>query len=153
MSRIYELIGKIVESAQYLEHNMSLMIYYNEILKEFKERKEIPLNEYDKIKERALKLQEDLGHETMGHIIKKVEEVKMFTSEDIRCLINVLKGRNDIVHRYFRKNDFNENNWNDKKFIKRHENKLISIYEETLRVNNAICKVIEMQKEEYNSIS
>ena len=153
MSRIYELIGKIVESAQYLEHNMSLMIYYNEILKEFKKRKEIPADEYDKIKERALKLQEDLSYETMGHIIKKVEEVRLFSSEDIRCLVSVLKSRNDIVHRYFRNNDFNENNRNDPKFIKKHENKLIDIYEETLRVNGAICKVIGMQKKEYDSIS
>jgi len=65
----------------------------------------------------------------------------------------VLKSRNDIVHRYFRNNDFNENNRNDPKFIKKHENKLIDIYEETLRVNGAICKVIGMQKKEYDSIS
>jgi hypothetical protein len=108
MSGIHDYIGQIIENAQYIEHNMALMIRFNEILRAFDARKSIPTKEYERLEESAVQLQEELSHKPMGVILRQVKEVKMFGAADVKCLESVLNSRNWIVHRYFKDNNFND---------------------------------------------
>ena len=151
MKELYTCIGEIIENAQYLEHNLALMIVYHEILKPFDKRKSVPANEFDKIEKKAWEIQDELINATLGQVLSKVRQVTMLTIADIKCLEKVLKQRNDIVHSYFKRHNFNKNG-NNQQFINNRLNELDAITKEINRVNTATCEIIKKQRVEYEAI-
>ena len=49
MNRIYQLVGKIIENAQYLEFNLLLMLKYDIILKAFDKSRAITIEKYHQL--------------------------------------------------------------------------------------------------------
>jgi hypothetical protein len=88
-------------------------------------------------------------HATMGQILFKVKQVKMFATSDVKCLEAVLNSRNAIVHKNFKDNSFNDKNWRNPNFITKRESELLAILNEVIRINVAICQITDRQKQEY----
>ena len=49
MDEIYFLVGQVIETFQYIEHNLALIIWYDEILRPFNSRNNIPAKEFYEI--------------------------------------------------------------------------------------------------------
>ena len=153
MREIYCLLGQIVETAQYIEYNLALMIRLNEVLKEFYRRGAVSIDEYEywEIEEEARYLQDQLNNMTMGNILNMVRRVRLFSYGEAEVLKRVLENRNAIIHRFFKDDDFGANAENPA-FINGKKRRLREILSEMKTVNAGLCEVVRMLRLEYESI-
>ena len=105
--KIKETLGEILIDTQYLEYNLSLCIYYQNILNAFTSQN-ISYKIYDKVKSSPL-----------GIIIKLASEANIFTHDKkaYETLQQILEKRNELVHTYFKNNDYYKKQ-NDLLFLK-----------------------------------
>lgn len=147
MERIYSLIGKIIENAQYIEFNLITLVKCDYILKEFDNKSELSLVKYNLIVEEAEITSLELTHKTLGEIIHQIKSLNRLDSDEIACLERVLKTRNYLVHQYFKKNDFLKQNI-DNNFIKKEIDYLTNILVSMYNLNNSLAKIIEYEQAE-----
>lgn len=147
MDRVYTLIGKIIENAQYIEWNLALMLRCHTILKEFEESNTILLSVFENVIKEAEDLSYELSHKTLGEILYQVKETRLLNLSEINKLESVLRQRNKLVHHYFKNNDFNDNI-----NIEREINYLQSILDNMNEVNIILANIINQQEESINSI-
>lgn len=147
MNRIYTLIGQIMENAQYVEWNLALMLRCNTILKEFEETDTIPLSLFENVIKDAENLAYELSHQTLGEILRKVKETRLLKLDEINKLEKVLRERNQLVHQYFKKHDF-DSVVNIEKEVLYLEGILHNMHE----LNVVLAEIINNQEALINSI-
>lgn len=151
MNRIYQLVGQIIENAQYLEFNLLLMLKYDIILKAFDKSQAITIEKYHQLVIDAENKSMELKHKTMGEIIHNIREMNRLSEDEVNKLEKVLKTRNYLVHQYFKKHDF-EHFYQDEEFL----NKEINYLKDTLSImshlNLSVASIITYQQEMIKSI-
>lgn len=152
MERIYTLIGKIIENAQYIEYNLTTLVKCDYILKEFDKQTELSLSRYNKIVEEASFYASELNHKTLGEIILKLKQMNRLSIDEIDCLHKVLKTRNYLIHQYFKKNDFT-NHYLDESFLKNEINYLFNTLTSMNNLNNSLARIIEYEQLELKNIT
>lgn len=152
MERIYTLIGKIIENAQYIEYNLTTLVKCDYILKEFDKQNELSLSRYNQIVEEADNYARQLSNKTLGEIIYQLKQMNRLASDEIDCLHKVLKTRNYLVHQYFKKNDFT-NHYLDESFLKNEINYLFNILTSMHNLNNSLARIIEYEQIELKNIT
>ena len=90
IDELYCLIGEILENAQYIEWNLAVLI-----CKSNKVKSAFNVEEFF----------DSMQSSTMGQIIRKAEEIKIFSNEDLTELKYILTKRNYLAHHFFKKND------------------------------------------------
>ena len=116
--KIKETLGEILIDTQYLEYNLSLCIYYQNILNAFTSQK-ISYKEFLINKEDADKIYYKVKSSPLGIIIKLASEANIFTHDKkaYETLQQILEKRNELVHTYFKNNDYYKKQ-NDLLFLK-----------------------------------
>ncbi|MCM1305796.1 MAG: hypothetical protein NC037_02425 [Bacteroides sp.] len=110
INTIYNLVGEILENAQYIEWNLALIVCRAQ-------------------NTNADNLFEDMQSMTMGQIKGYAERTNLFDKQDIEELEYILDKRNYLAHHFFKKNDIvkHKNNMN---FLK---NKIAELHNILLR--------------------
>ncbi len=151
MNRIYQLVGQIIENAQYLEFNLLLMLKYDIVLKAFDKEQAITIERYHQLVIDAENKSMGLKHKTMGEIIHNIREMNRLSDDEVNKLEKVLKTRNYLVHQYFKKHDF-EHLYQNEEFL----NKEIAYLKDTLstmsHLNLSVASIITYQQEMIKSI-
>lgn len=151
MNRIYQLVGQIIENAQYLEFNLLLMLKYDIVLKAFDKEQAITIERYHQLVIDAENKSMELKHKTMGEIIHNIREMNRLSDDEVNKLEKVLKTRNYLVHQYFKKHDF-EHLYQNEEFL----NKEIAYLKDTLstmsHLNLSVASIITYQQEMIKSI-
>ncbi len=151
MDRIYSLIGKIIENAQYIEFNLATLVKCDYILKEFDHTSELSLSRYNQIVEEAIQTSNELTHKTLGEIIFQIKAINRLDNEEIACLEKVLKTRNYLIHQYFKKNDFSKEASNEA-FLLKEINYLTNIFSSMYNLNTSLARIIEYEQKELAQI-
>lgn len=151
MNQIYNLIGQIIENSQYIEWNLALMLRCDTILKEFEKTSSIPLSRFETVVKEAENLAFELGHMTLGEIIRLARETNQLSNYEIESLEKVLRARNYLVHQYFKKHNIEEEKSNPN-FLEKEINYLTNILNNMLQVNNALAKIVKFEQEQLDSI-
>jgi len=140
MDEIYNLVGKIIENAQYLEYNLIIMIKYDKILKIFKNQKVIQKDEYLKKVEEATEFANSIKRKTLGEIIYIINEMNTLSNDELKDLEKVLKTRNYLVHQYFKDLDLEQGLSNDK--LLKEVRYLNNILTRMHQLNTSVASVI-----------
>lgn len=148
MEQIYNLVGQIIENAQYLEYNLIMMIKYDKILSIFKNNQSVNLHDYEKVITQATSDVEELKHKTLGEIIYTINAMNTLSEEELTDLEKVLKTRNYLVHRYFKEKDFDDN----PDLIIRERGYLTNTLNRMQTLNLSVANVINYQQEVIKSI-
>lgn len=151
MERLYSLIGKIIENAQYVEYNLAILMQCDLILKEFDHVGEMPLTRFNEIVQEAEQNANVLSRMTLGEIIFNVKAMNRLDSDEIECLEKALKTRNYLVHQYFKKHDFQKEQ-NNYEIIEKEINYLTNILNSMYHLNNSLAKIIDYQQKEIDLI-
>lgn len=151
MNRIYQLVGKIIENAQYLEFNLLLMLKYDIILKAFDKSRAITIEKYHQLVIDAENKSMELKHKTMGEIIHNIREMNRLSEDEVNKLEKVLKTRNYLVHQYFKKHDF-EHFYQDEEFLNKEINYLKDTLSTMSHLNLSVASIITYQQEMIKSI-
>lgn len=151
MNRIYNLIGQIIENSQYIEWNLALMLRCDTILKEFEETNTIPLSRFESVLKEAENLAYELGHMTLGEIVRLVKETNQLSINEIEGLEKVLRTRNYLVHQYFKKHNIEEEK-NNPIFIEKEINYLTNILNNMVQINSILVKIVNFEIEQLESI-
>lgn len=149
MEEIYSLVGKIIETAQYLEYNLIIMVKYEKILQVFSNNETITKDYYLKIVQSATEFSESLKRKTLGEIIFTLNEMNTLSSEELKDLEKVLRVRNYLVHQYFKDKDFENQMANINKEISYLTNTLQRMH----TLNVSIANVILYQQNLLKSIN
>ncbi|MBQ8749976.1 MAG: hypothetical protein IJZ29_06035 [Clostridia bacterium] len=151
MQEIYLLVGEIIEVSQVIEYNLVLVIKYSEYIKKFKGKGNITHKDFMLFEKEVQKMHNGLLSSTLGQIINKVKEIDIFNSESIEKLFSLLKTRNDLVHKFFKDNNFNE--------IERFSNKynqivasLGAVLKNMQDINAKLCDIINGQQIEFSNL-
>lgn len=151
MNRIYNIIGQIIENSQYIEWNLALMLRCDTILKEFEETNTIPLSRFESVMKEAENLAYELGHMTLGEIVRLVKETNQLSINEIEGLEKVLRTRNYLVHQYFKKHNIEEEK-NNPIFIEKEINYLTNILNNMVQINSILAKIVNFEIEQLESI-
>ncbi len=151
MNRIYQLVGQIIENAQYLEFNLLLMLKYDIILKAFDKSHAITIEKYHQLVIDAENKSMELKHKTMGEIIHNIREMNRLSEDEVNKLEKVLKTRNYLVHQYFKKHDF-EHFYQDEEFLNKEINYLKDTLSTMSHLNLSVASIITYQQEMIKSI-
>ncbi|MCI6508988.1 MAG: hypothetical protein SOY80_01000 [Bacilli bacterium] len=151
MNRIYQLVGQIIENAQYLEFNLLLMLKYDIILKAFDKSRAITIEKYHQLVIDAENKSMELKHKTMGEIIHNIREMNRLSEDEVNKLEKVLKTRNYLVHQYFKKHDF-EHFYQDEEFLNKEINYLKDTLSTMSHLNLSVASIITYQQEMIKSI-
>lgn len=141
MMKIRYLLGKIFETVQYLEYNLSLLLRYSMIYREMK-KNSTSLNEI-KIKSISSRVDKQLkdakvDFQTFGNLISTLSENNVLEKKDLDELEDLLQTRNTLAHQYFKKNKFEEQE-NNKAFLDGQSNYLLHIQNRVKNLNDRIC--------------
>lgn len=149
--KIFELTGKIIQCAQYIEYNLALIISLKEILKNFDYRNSIPITEYNNIEKTARNLRDKMSENSLGYTVRIVKDSDIFNNETIESLEDILNKRNMLIHNFFKENDFEIQCCNHK-FIDNNYRRLLNIFNKFTNFNNYICKISKKLENDYNQI-
>lgn len=151
MEKMYQLIGKIIESSQYIEWNLAIILRCNTILKEFEKTNHISLSRFENVLQEAEEQAIELEKMTLGEIIHRIKEIERLQDEDIIQLEKVLRTRNYLVHQYFKKHNIEEEK-KDIKFVNNEIRYLEDILQKMYIVNNTLVEVINFEQAQLNTI-
>lgn len=151
MYNLYVLIGQIIESSQYIEWNLALMLRCDTILKEFEQTNSIPLSRFENVVKEAENMAYELGHMTLGEIIRLVKQTKQLSNSDILNLEKVLKTRNYIVHQYFKKHNIVEEK-DSPYIIEKEINYLTNVLLNMNELNDLLVKVVKFEQNQLETI-
>lgn len=145
MMKVRYLLGKIFETVQYLEYNLSLSLRYSLILKN---AKNLPkpisvrtMQDISKNVEQTLKLKK-IDLQTFGNLISTLSESKVLEKPDLDELEEILQTRNILAHQYFKKNRFEEQEKN-KAFLEGQANYLLHFQNRVMNLNDRIFALLK----------
>ncbi len=136
MMKIRYLLGKIFETVQYLEYNLSLLLRYSMIYREMK-KNEIKIKSISSRVDKQLK-DAKVDFQTFGNLISTLSENNVLEKKDLDELEDLLQTRNTLAHQYFKKNKFEEQE-NNKAFLDGQSNYLLHIQNRVKNLNDRIC--------------
>lgn len=148
MQEIYCLIGEIVEISQVIEYNLALTIKYNEYINFYKSKKN---NDVETFEKEVGSLHKEMSTFTLGQLIHKVKEVDIFTSASIDKLFKLLSFRNELVHNYFKVNNFSILERFSTQYRKIIEN-LSENLTNMQMINKKLCEIIKSQQIEFSNL-
>lgn len=144
MMRIRYLLGKIFETVQYLEYNLSLSLRYSLIIKSVRNiSKPITTQSMQVIMnnvEQTLK-NKKIDLHTFGNLISTLSENHVLEKSDLDELEEILQTRNILAHQYFKRNRFEEQEKN-KAFLDGQANYLSHFQNRVMNFNDRICSLL-----------
>lgn len=144
MMRIRYLLGKIFETVQYLEYNLSLSLRYSLIIKSVRniskpittQSMQVIMNNVEQtLKNKKIDLQ------TFGNLISTLSENHVLEKCDLDELEEILQTRNILAHQYFKRNRFEEQEKN-KVFLDGQANYLSHFQNRVMNFNDRICSLL-----------
>lgn len=144
MMRIRYLLGKIFETVQYLEYNLSLSLRYSLIIKSVRniskpittQSMQVIMNNVEQtLKNKKIDLQ------TFGNLISTLSENHVLEKSDLDELEEILQTRNILAHQYFKRNRFEEQEKN-KVFLDGQANYLSHFQNRVMNFNDRICSLL-----------
>jgi hypothetical protein len=146
---LWEKVGFIVNLSQMIEYNLSNILAFDEILREFETTNSMFVFEYNEFVERANNWYKRLSKMTFGANLKRAKEIKFFTKESEELLSKAIDKRNYVIHSLFKddlKNKYLETN--PKYYFKELE-ETISLLN---TINESLVEIFKQQKEEHKLI-
>lgn len=106
---------------------------------------------FESVEEDAAELREKLLNMTLGQVKKYVEKANILNTSEISTLSVILEKRNDLIHQYFKRMDFEEHadNWG---FLEHQRNYLKKLKNKTQHLNDRLCQLIDKKQKEYDLI-
>lgn len=150
--KLYELWGKIgfiVNLSQMIEYNLTNILAMDEILREFNNRDSMTIIEFNELANKSNHWGHFLETKPLGTIIRRAKEIKFFTEDSIKTLEDVLKRRNDVVHKFFKKDLFGKHLESDPMYYFPYLEETIELF---YNVNDTLCKIYKHQKIEFQTI-
>lgn len=142
-------VGFIVNLSQMVEYNLSNILAFDEILREFETTDSMFVIEYNEFVERANNWYKELSKRTFGGNFKRAKEIKFFTEESEELLSKAIEKRNFVVHRLF-KEDLQKN------YLETNPEFYFNELEETIyllnSINESLVEIFRKQKQEHKLI-
>lgn len=145
-------VGKLMKTVQYIEYNLVELIKLKKILSVFDETDSVPNKVFEKAENEADELSKQLGNKTLGQVINIVKKSNIVSSKKLSELEDILRKRNDLVHHYFKRKDFEKHEDNNP-FIENEYNYLKNFNFQSDGFNDFLCEEIDKLQEEYDSIN
>ena len=148
IDEIWKKIGLIINISQMIEYSLINIIAVNEILSEFEKKNQMYVFEYNELVKKSNELSDIFETKTLGEILSYFKEIKYFKNKDYHKLIEVLKRRNYVVHKFF-KDDLSKNNLETNPIV------YYSYLDETIKlmneVNDELVGIDQKQRNELDS--
>lgn len=148
IDEIWKKIGLIINISQMIEYSLINIIAVNEILSEFEKKNQMYVFEYNELVKKSNELSDIFETKTLGEILSYFKEIKYFKNKDYHKLIEVLKRRNYVVHKFF-KDDLSKNN------LETNPTVYYSYLDETIKlmneVNDELVGIDQKQRNELDS--
>lgn len=142
-------VGVIVNLSQMVEYNLANILAFDEILREFEERDSMFVCEYNEFAKQANKWYDKLSKKSLGKSLNRAKEIKFFTEESEKTLLEAIEKRNYVIHHLF-KDDLT------KKSLDTNPTVYYQELEETIAlltsVNDSLVEIFKQQKEEHKLI-
>ena len=142
-------VGFIVNLSQMVEYNLANILAFDEILREFEERDSMFVYEYNEFAKQANKWYDKLSKKSLGKSLNRAKEIKFFTEESEKTLLEAIEKRNYVIHHLF-KDDLT------KKSLDTNPTVYYQELEETIAlltsVNDSLIEIFKQQKEEHKLI-
>lgn len=106
MKKLYQMVGMMMRNAQAVERNLSIIVYFDEILSVFANNKKVSNELYSKNHSDADELLEEMSGMTMGEIIKIAKNTPSMNRDLVEDLRRVLNYRNYVAHQMFKSQAF-----------------------------------------------
>jgi len=151
MNEIYESVGSLVQLVQYIEYNLVEIVRLRRILSVFDHKNSVPNQVFEQAESEAEELRESLSDKTLGAVIKTVKKYNALNDNQLEELEKILRKRNNLVHHFFKENDFEEQSENIKFMINR-KGYLANFLSQTEQFNSIIIKILDGLNEEYVEI-
>ena len=146
---LWEKVGVVVNLSQMVEYNLANILAFDEILREFEERDSMFVCEYNEFAEQANKWYEILSQKPLGKSLNRAKEIKFFTEESEKTLLEAIEKRNYVVHHLF-KDDLTKKNLDTNPTVYYQE--LEETIELLASVNDSLIEIFKQQKEEHKLI-
>ncbi len=144
-------VGKLMKTVQYIEYNLVKAIRFKTILSIFDKTNSVPNKIFEEAENEAKILKNQLSNKTMGQVINIIKKTKLLISDKLIVLEDILRKRNDLVHHYFKRKDF-EKNEDNIPFIQNEFNYLKNFNVQSENLNDFLCDLIDELQEEYDEI-
>lgn len=144
-------VGKIVKTVQYIEYNLVESIRLKSILSIFEKTSTVPNEIFEAAEKEAKDLCSQLGNKTFGQVVTIVKKSEVLELSRLIELEEILKKRNDLVHHYFKRKDFEKHEENIP-FIQNEFNYLRKFNLQANIFNDFLCELVDNFQEEYNQI-
>jgi len=151
MFSVYENIGNLLKTVQYIEYNLVEAVRLRRVLSLFDKVNYVPNEIFDKAEEEAESISDKLSNSTLGVVLSNVKKYKVISEDRLEELSDILKKRNDLVHHYFKRKDFEKNSENHT-FLKNESNYLKNFMNNANEFNDFLCKLIDELQDEYDEI-
>ena len=151
MYEMYENIGNLLKIVQYIEYNLVEAVRLRRVLSLFDNVNSVPNEVFIKAKEEADSLSDKLSNSTLGVVLSIVKKYKVISEDKLEELSEILRKRNDLVHHYFKRKDFEKHSENYP-FLKNESNYLKNFMNTADEFNDFLCKLIDELQEEYDEI-
>ncbi len=151
MKDIMEKIGELIKLVQYIEYNLVEATRLRRILLVFDKVNRVSDSVFHKAKKEADELGLQLANKTMGQIITTVKKYNVIDNDKVDILEDVLRKRNDLIHHYFKRKDF-EKHSDNYPFLDNERGYLNNFYIQSDDLNDYLCNIIDELQEEYNGI-
>jgi hypothetical protein len=146
---LWEKVGLVVNLSQMVEYNLANILAFDEILREFEERDSMFVYEYNEFAKQANKWYDKLSKKSLGKSLNRAKEIKFFTEESEKTLLEAIEKRNYVIHHLF-KDDLT------KKSLDTNPTVYYQELEETIAlltsVNDCLIEIFKQQKEEHKLI-
>ena len=147
--QLWGKVGFIVNLSQMIEYNLSNILAFDEILREFEDKESMTILEFNDLTTKANEWYKKLQSKPLGNILKRVKEVEFFSIDTIERIKAMCEERNYVVHQLF-KEDLKL------KYLKTDPSyyfeRLENLIEEMYSINNDLSDILEKQKNEYKLI-
>lgn len=146
---LWAKVGFIVNLSQMVEYNLSNILAFDEILREFEKTDSMFVFEYNEFVERANNWYKKLSKMTFGSNFKRAKEIKFFTKGSEELLSKAIEKRNYVIHSLFKddlKNNYLETN------PKHYFNELEETISLLNTINESLVEIFKQQKEEHKLI-
>ncbi|PAT01053.1 hypothetical protein CI105_08540 [Candidatus Izimaplasma bacterium ZiA1] len=151
MEELYRKIGSLIQIVQYIEYNLVEVARLRRILTIFDNKSSVPNKVFEQAESEADDLREKLSNKTMGTVIKTIKNFYVLNASQTEELEEILGKRNDLVHHFFKENDFEEQAKNYSFMINR-KGYLGNFLTQAEKYNSFLVDLIDQLQEEYDDI-
>lgn len=151
MDELYNKIGSLIHIVQYIEYNLVEVARLRRILSIFDNKSSVPNKVFEEAESDAEDLREQLSNKTMGTVIKTIKKYDVLNDSQTLELEEILRKRNDLVHHFFKENDFEEQASNYLFMINR-KGYLGNFLTQAEKFNSFLVDLIDQLQEEYDGI-